>query len=109
MPDEAVDEHKLLRDTERATHAEHLLKDELLQEAFKTLEAKYVDAWRGTGISEQDTHARERLWQAINLLGKVQDHLKKIVTNGRLSKRQLDEIEQKRTAAALEEKRLRRR
>ena len=96
MPEEP-DEHALLRDVGRAMRAEALLNDEMLKEAFSYLEEAYIKAWRLTGVTEQDTHGRERLWQAVNLLGKVQEHLGRVIQNGKLSKRQLAEIEDKKS------------
>jgi hypothetical protein len=39
-----------------------------------------------------DTAGRERLWQTVNVLGKVKDHLSHIVSDGKLAKRQLSEL-----------------
>ena len=40
----------------------------------------------------RDTDARERLWQAVNVVGKVQDALRGHVTNGKLAQMQLEAI-----------------
>jgi hypothetical protein len=77
-----------------------LLKDELLNEAFAYLEAEYTLRWRSTGVADADTAIRERLWQAINLLGKVRDHLKKVVADGKVSRRDLDQLEIRRRQRA---------
>ena len=95
MNDE-VDEHKLLRDQDRAARAQALLDNELLKEAFATLEQRYIAAWRDTGMTPQDTHARERLFQAINIVGKVHEHLNRIIDGGKLAKKQIEEIELRR-------------
>jgi osmotically-inducible protein OsmY len=70
--------------------AEALLRNELLQEAFTTLEKRYTDEWRVTKV--RDTDARERLWQAVNIVGKVRDHLATLVGNGKLAQRQLADL-----------------
>jgi hypothetical protein len=88
------DEHKLSRDIGRQARAQALMRDELLQEGFAQLEARYIAAWRETGVL--DTVARERLWQAIQVLGKVRDHLGKIVADGRLAQREIDQLAEKR-------------
>jgi predicted metal-dependent hydrolase len=44
----------------------------------------------------RDTDARERLWQAVNILGKVKDHLAKIVRDGKLAQREIDQLAQRR-------------
>jgi len=90
------DEHKLIRDAGRASRATSLLNDELLVEAFATLEAAYIKAWRESGTAPTATHGRERLWQAVNLIGKVQEHLRIIIENGKLARHELNEIEGKR-------------
>ena len=85
-----TDEIKLNQDIARATQAEALLRNGLLQDAFTGLEMQFMDAWRLTQV--RDTDARERLWQAVNVVGKVQDVLRVHVNNGKLAQRQLDAI-----------------
>ena len=85
-----TDEIRLNADVTRAAQAEALLRNELLQEAFTGLEKQFVDAWRLTQV--RDTDARERLWQAINVVGKVQDALRGHVNNGKLAQMQLEAI-----------------
>jgi hypothetical protein len=89
-----TDEHKLNADVARRARAQALMADELLQEAFARLEDRYIEEWRVTPF--RDTDARERLWQAVNVLRKVQDHLAKIVSDGKLAQREIDELAQKR-------------
>jgi hypothetical protein len=85
-----TDEIRLNADVTRAAQAEALLRNELLQEAFTGLEKQFVDAWRMTQV--RDTDARERLWQAVNVVGKVQDALRGHVNNGKLAQRELEAI-----------------
>ena len=82
-----VDESKLRQDQERARGAEALLKSDLLTEAFKGLEDNYTAAWRSTMI--EDVSGREKLFLAINIVGKVRDHLTAIVNNGKLASAEL--------------------
>jgi hypothetical protein len=35
---------------------------------------------------------REWLWQVVNVLGKVKDHLARMVADGKLAQRQLSEL-----------------
>lgn len=86
-----MDEFKARSDAERGTHAERLLADELLSEAFAKIEQSYMDAWKATGA--RDTDARERLWQAFQIVGKVKTHLQTIAADGALARRDLEEIE----------------
>ena len=81
-------------DLARRARAEELLGNELLQEAFAALEARYVEEWRMTQF--RDTDARERLWQAVNVLRKVKDHLSRILADGRLAQREIDALAQRR-------------
>ena len=74
----------------RGARAKELLTNELLQEAFTRLEADYILAWRQTPA--RDTDARERLWQAVNIVGKVKDNLTTILSNGKLAQRELDDL-----------------
>ena len=85
-----TDEIKLNADATRGAQAEALLNNELLQQAFLGLELSFYDGWRLT--EARDTEARERLWQAINIVGKVKDALTKHIIDGKLAQRQLDDI-----------------
>ncbi len=67
-----------------------MLNNELLAEAFQGLEAAYTSAWRATTVHE--VSAREKLFLAVNLVGKVRDHLQSIVTDGKLAAAELREI-----------------
>ena len=64
-----TDECELDQAVAEAVRAEALLADELLAEAFSGLEANYTAAWRATTID--DAAAREKLFLAINIVGKV--------------------------------------
>ena len=90
---------KLHRDIVRGAQAKALIDNELLAEAFARLDADYIAAWRATPA--RDTDARERLWQATQIVGLVRDHLIAVLSNGKLAQRQLDELaaraERKRT------------
>jgi hypothetical protein len=84
------DEDKLAKAASRAARAQDLLSNELLAEAFQGLEATYTAAWRATTVHE--VSAREKLFLAVNLVGKVRDHLHTIVTDGKLAAAELREI-----------------
>jgi hypothetical protein len=85
-----TDEIALTKATERAARAQRLLEDEMLKEAFQGLEDGYTAAWRGTLID--DVSAREKLFLAINVVGKVRDHLQAIVNNGKLAAKELQQL-----------------
>jgi hypothetical protein len=85
-----TDEANLNEMATRGVRVEQLLDNELLAEAFTALEASYISAWRATGID--DTTGREKLFLAINIVGKVRDHLGAVVANGKLAEAELKEL-----------------
>jgi hypothetical protein len=82
-----IDEFKLRRDEQSARGAQDLLNNDLLIQSFKGLEDSYTAAWRATTI--EDVSGREKLFLAINIVGKVRDHLTAIVNNGKLATAEL--------------------
>jgi hypothetical protein len=86
------DESRLDRAVTKAMRAQELLDSELLTETFKTLEENYASAWRSTVID--DVAGREKLFLAINIVGKVHDHLNAVIANGKLAKAELKELAQ---------------
>ena len=86
------DEASLNEAMTRGVRAEDLLGNELLSEAFAALEASYVSTWRATAID--DCAGREKLFLAINIIGKVRDHLASVVANGKLAQVELQELAQ---------------
>jgi hypothetical protein len=87
-----TDENKLDHAVAKAARAQDLLDNELLAEAFRGLEDSYTAAWRATVID--DVAAREKLFLAINIVGKLRDHLTAIVNNGKLAQAELRELAQ---------------
>ena len=87
-----MNDTKLGEAAAKAVRAQDLLGNELLSEAFKGLEDNYTAAWRATGID--DVAAREKLLLALNIVGKVRDHLTTIVTDGKLAQAELKELAQ---------------
>jgi hypothetical protein len=83
-------EDKLQSRIARAGQAESLLRNGLLNEAFAKLEADYITAWKGWQAS--DTDGRERLWMAVNVLGKIKEHLTRVISDGRLAQAELDDL-----------------
>jgi hypothetical protein len=71
----------------RGRRAQELLDDELLKAAFEELEASYVRMWRTTSVD--NVTGREKLFLAINVVGKVRDHLASVAANGKLSAAEL--------------------
>jgi hypothetical protein len=86
------DESKLDLAAARALRAQALLEDELLIDAFRELEESYTAAWRASTV--EDISGREKLFLAVNVVGKVRDHLAAAVTNGKLAQAELKELAQ---------------
>jgi hypothetical protein len=85
-----TDELALNKASERGARAQRLLDDDLLKEAFDTLDRDYTGAWRATAA--RDTDARERLWQAVQVVAKVRDHLVHVVNGGKLAQREMNDL-----------------
>lgn len=85
-----TDDIALHKATAKAARAQELLSDETLAEAFSGLESAYIQAWRSTTI--EDVTSREKLFLAINVVGKVRDHLTAIVSNGKLAQAELNHL-----------------
>jgi phosphomevalonate kinase len=73
-----------MTDTLREEHAQRLLNDELLQEAFDTLREDLMNRWTHSGST--DSEARESIWLAIRLLERIDGHIKSIVETGHMNK-----------------------
>lgn len=85
-----ADESQLHRDKDRGAKAERLLADDMLVEAFRTLREAYEAAWRTS--EARDTDGRERLWQAVQIVGKVESHLRSVAANGKAAQKEIDDI-----------------
>src|SRR5437899_1315445 len=80
-----------LRDaTSRAVWAKELLQNELLVEAFQALQDDYMKLWKHTKPSDID--GRETIFKAWHVVGKVQEHLQRVLENGKLAQMELDEL-----------------
>lgn len=81
----------LAQDAAQGQRADLLLADPLVTGAFEALERDYVKAWTETPANA--TEARERLWQAYQIVGKVRSHLQSIASDGALARKELDELQ----------------
>ena len=87
------DELKLRKDAERGAQAQNLLENGLIAEAFDTLETEYIKHWRSSTVLN-DVQGRERLWQAVQILGKVRTHLEMVAAGGRMAATELSRLAQ---------------
>jgi len=85
-----MDDIELTKKQGRGQRAEDLLKNELLQDTFKYLHDEYIATWKRTSV--KDVAAREALYIATNIVGKVQEQLHKYAADGRLSAKELARI-----------------
>lgn len=90
---------KLHKDAADASRAKELVENEMLQGAFDALEEAYIAHWRASRID--DDAGREKLFIAVNIVGKVRQHLATIIANGTLAAADLEKL----AAAAEREKR----
>lgn len=86
------DEFKLHAASTMGARAQDLIDNQILEGAFTGLEDAYTAAWRSTTVDQID--AREKLFLAINIVGKVRDHLNSLVANGKLAQIELKELAQ---------------
>lgn len=72
----------------RSSQAKQILENELFKEAINALRKTYSTAlFEQTGA--KDGEAREKLWLAYQVLGKVEQHFKEILETGKLAEKQL--------------------
>ncbi len=75
----------------RSSQAKLILENDLFKECITTLKKNYSDAlFEQTGVN--DSHAREKLWLAYQVLGKVENHFKEILETGKLAQKQLSDF-----------------
>lgn len=93
-----MSEDKLQTAVSRGARAKALLNDDLVVSSLSQLESDYIAAWKATGA--RDTDARERLWQAVQVVGKFRDHLGLVVQDGTLAQAEIDAMAAREPKAA---------
>jgi len=61
-----------------------------VESAFLALETAYYTAWKTSDLADHE--AREKLFLAVNIIGKVRTHLKKVSDDGKLAEKDIAEI-----------------
>ena len=84
------EETKLSKEVSRANNARQLLNNSLFKESLDKLKELYNQSLLNTGAKEVET--REKLWQAYQIVGKVEQHIKEIIDTGKLATKQLDDF-----------------
>ncbi len=82
-----MDKDKQIR---QGKQAERLLSDPLLKQAFEDLLELYKQEIFNTKFTEDDK--RTYLWVAYNLVDKIRGHLQSIMTSGKLTQQELDQL-----------------
>jgi hypothetical protein len=86
------DQDKRLKELSRSSQAKQILQNELFKESFETLKKIYSEALLDrTSVNENE--AREKLWIAYQVLGKVEQHFKEILETGKLAEKQLSNFQ----------------
>ena len=85
-----MNEGKLTSEMERGHKADLLMKNELLQEAFQTLENEFTTAWKQT--THDQVVERDRLYNLCQALDSLKSYLASMAQNGRLAENQLNQI-----------------
>ena len=82
-----MEKDKQIREGKRA---EQLLTDPLLKTAFEDLLEIYKQEIFNTKFAESEK--RTYLWVAYNLVDKIKGHLQSIMTSGKLTQKELDDL-----------------
>lgn len=85
-----MSEDKKQRAISRSKRAALLMQDELIVEAFKSLQDSYSEALFTS--HHLDALSREKLYLAYNVVGKVRDHLAKVLSDGKVEQAELDKL-----------------
>jgi hypothetical protein len=81
----------LFKEQDRGAKAEVLLRDEMLVDAFATMERVYLEAWRES--PQRDNEGRENIFQMLRALDALKSHLEEVVTTGKFASMQINETE----------------
>lgn len=66
--------------------AREVLENEAFQQVFVDIESEVIESWKNSPVRDQE--GREKIWQYLTLLKKVQAHLTTTLETGKLA--QLD-------------------
>jgi len=83
------EEIKLVRESERGARAKRLIDDDLMKEAFGTVEDWIVNSWKESPIRDAEGQLGLRLmYQCLN---RVRKHLEEVMATGKLANMQLEQ------------------
>ena len=66
------------------------MENPIFNESLTELKKLYTESLFNTGAKETET--REKLWLAVNVLGKVEQHIQQVLDTGKLAKKQLEDF-----------------
>ena len=89
-----MDEVDLGNQIRDADHADRVLNDPLLNNAFQSLQVQYLD--RLLNCDPKDDLGRYRFAEAIKTVRSVLEHLRSVVENGKVAAHDLDALKGKR-------------
>src|SRR5262249_5820212 len=72
----------------RGIRAAQLLESEAFKDATNALAEQLMERWRVSN----DPSERERIWLSVNLLDQIKTKLAIVANNGKLAKKELDEL-----------------
>ena len=85
-----MNEGKARELVDRGEKAAALIRNEILEEAFTSLETEFIQAWKHSSV--EDSQNRERLYMLCQNLSAVKGYIENVVSSGKLAKSQLDEF-----------------
>jgi hypothetical protein len=84
------EQDKLSQEIRRSDKAKQILENPIFNESLTELKKLYTESLFNTGAKETET--REKLWLAVNVLGKVEQHIQQVLDTGKLAKKQLEDF-----------------
>lgn len=85
-----MNEDKLRLAADKGLKAKALLSNELLQEAFKSIEDALMADWQET--HSEDAQRREDAWRSYKLLCSLKSYLSRLVSTGEASTKELLQV-----------------
>lgn len=74
----------------RAAEAQRLLQHPMLREAFANLKLDYFEAF--TQVPPENVHGRDQVYHAARVIDQVEQHLRVVMSEGKVSQAQMDKI-----------------
>lgn len=85
-----MDTDKLIYERDRGAKASVVLENPIFQEAMDGLRAIYMQQWRNS--DPRDSEVRELVFQMMNAIDMLEDHLTNVMTTGDMATIQIEDI-----------------